>query len=125
MSRGAEYYKQALERALGLLRQGAEKEAAQLIEDALALKLSFDPVREPELELAFDPREEELPRCWIEEGELCIDDDGWVIDPFFLEDMINSVQINLVAGLPEIQLVYEAKRILKQGIRKQKVRREK
>ena len=123
MSGGSEYYKRALERALGLLRQGAEKEAAKLIEDALALKLSFDPVRNSNLELAFDPHAEQLPLCWIEAGELRIDDAGWEIDPQFLGDVVNSIETNLVAGLPDIQLTHEARQMFKQGVLTQKVRR--
>jgi len=126
MSLGVGYYKRALERALGLLRQGATKEAAKLIEDALALKLSFDAVAGPELELAFDPHaERQLPRCWIEAGELRIDDAGWEIDTGFLEDVVNSIETNLVAGLPEIQLQHEAKQMLKQGVLTGQVRRKK
>ncbi len=120
---GADYYKQAIHRALGLLRQGADKDAAKLLQDALDLNLSFDPVRDDSLELAFDPHAEEHPRCWIEDGELRIDEAGWEIDAQFLADLINSVDTNVVSGLPELQLVYEAKQMLRHGISNKKVRR--
>jgi hypothetical protein len=125
---GADYYKQALQRALGLLRQGANEQAAKFIQDALDLKLSFDTAAGETvdgLELAFDPREAPQPRCWIEDGMLHIDEEGWEIENGFLENLLHTIEKNIDSGLPEVQLMYEARQMLKQGIEEQKIRRKK
>lgn len=79
--------REVLERIRGLLRQGQDKAALKLVEEALAdpYKVARREAGEVDvpLELAFDPharKSPELPSFVIENGTLMIDDEFWVFD---------------------------------------------
>ena len=124
---GSDYYVQAIQRALGLLRQGHSRQATNLLQDALDLKLEMVPddvAGNPEIELAFDPHADAAPQCWIEtqSNELFIDDDGWEIDKEFLDAVYQSVQNNVVMGLAIGDIERHANLLLRDGVKAGKVR---
>ena len=124
---GSEYYVQAIERALALMRQGANREAKNLLQDAIDLKLDMLPqdMLGGELELAFDPHADAAtaPRCWIEGGELRIDEEGWEIDPDQLEELTRIVETNSVLGMSAGDIERNATLFLKNGCDRGTVRR--
>ena len=126
---GSAYYVQAIQRALGLLRQGHSRQATNLLQDALDLKLEQVPddvAGNPEIELAFDPHAEEAPRCWIEVeagNELFIDDDGWEFDQGLIDALHQSVQNNSVLGMAVGDIERHANLLLRDGVKTGKVRR--
>lgn len=122
---GSDYYKQAIERALGLMRQGSTRQAQNLLQDALDLKLDMLPedMLSSELELVFDPHAAKAPTCWIDDGELRIDDTGWEIDPSVVDELVNAVETNIVLGLPTMQVESRARALIRDAVRLGKVRK--
>ena len=125
---GTDYYVQAIQRALGLLRQGHSRQATNLLQDALDLKLEQVPdemVGDPEIELAFDPRADAAPTCWIDtaSNELFIDEEDWEIDPDFLDAFYQSVSNNVVLGMAMGDIERHANLLLRDGVKTGKVRK--
>lgn len=132
--KSASYYIDAIERALGLMRQGANSKAVTLLQDALDRKLDKDFSDEPEekpLELAFNPRREviEIPECWIDRQshQLVIDNEGWEIDPFYLEFLVQLAQDSAFAGMSkedrEKAVLEQTEQRLRLGVKSGKVKR--
>lgn len=125
---GSDYYTQAIQRALGLLRQGHSRQATNLLQDALDLKLEQlpdDMVGNPDVELAFDPHADSAPTCWIESksNELFIDEEDWEIDPDFLDAFYQSVSNNVVLGMAMGDIERHANLLLRDGVKTGKVRK--
>jgi hypothetical protein len=124
---GSDYYAQAIQRALGLLRQGHVRQATNLLQDAIELKLDMlpsDMVEAESIELAFDPHAAAAPTCWIESqsNELFIDEEGWEIDPQFLDAFYQSVSNNVVLGMAMGDIERHANLLLEDGVKTGKVK---
>jgi len=125
---GSEYYKQAIQRALGLLRQGQVRQATNLLQDALELKLDMlpsDMVEAESIELAFEPHADASPSCWIgaDSNELYINEEGWDIDPDFLETLYQSISNNVILGMASVDIEKHAHLLLQDGVKTGKVRK--
>lgn len=132
--RSSHYYIDAIERALGLMRHGANSKAMTLLQDALSGNLDknfLDKLEEKPLELAFNPRREviDIPECWIDRDslQLVIDNEGWEIDPLFLEFLAQAAQSSALKGPDkeeaERHILGQTKRRLTMGIESGKVKR--
>jgi hypothetical protein len=114
-----------VEAALGLLRQGRDREAKKLLEDALAGRAETSELPEDApLELAITDPTPEIPTFQVNAaGELTIDDEGWVIDPELIVELGNTPWLQSGAGV-----VWAAEKTIRekltQGVKTGKVRRE-
>ena len=128
MTTDAKYYMQAIERAVGLLRQGHPNQALILLQNALGKNLKSVPDcwdEDTDIELVFDPRTEETPRCWIEDNHLYIDDKNWNIDSQFMEFLFQSIKYNISQKLDIDKIRGEAEKLLKKGVKTGRVRKKK
>lgn len=105
-------YKAACEAALGLLRQGQDEEAQELLEDALGgkwrsplerLAESQQRISEAceefaELALAHEDETPEIPHVEIQDGVLIVEDDGWWINPSALTRIRLTAEVGLARG---------------------------
>lgn len=122
------YYIQVIERAVALLRQGHPDKALTALQSALDQKV-VAPVEfgrgdeDTDLELVFDPRSSETPRCWIEENHLIIDDKTWDVDPQFMSFLIQSIKYSVAQGEDAEKIREGAEGLLKKGVTSGKVKK--
>ena len=115
-----------VDRARRLLRQGQKQAALDILERALARW--EEPPRPSEdddqdLELAFHPRKDDVPQFYFEEGVLCIEDEGWDIDPELVETLARSAQEEYGRLVPPMELRRHIRDVLKSSIKNGKIRR--
>jgi len=127
----SKYYVQAIERALGLLRQGAARQAQNILQDAIDCKLEILPSdmtleSDKELELAIDLHVDDVPLCWIDpdqEDQIVIDDSGWDIDIYVLEILRLFVLSKSAEGMEADDVKNNATKFLRECIATGKIRR--
>lgn len=126
MSAEKKYYVQVLERAAGLLRQGHPDSALTVLQAALDQKKMptvDDWDGDTDIELVFEPRMGESPRCWIQDKHLYIDDKNWDIDQQFREFLFQTIKHNVAQGEAVDIIRTEATNLLKKGVRTGRVRK--
>lgn len=125
----AEYYVQAIERALSLLQMGWSSRAQVILRDALAQRLKSHPAEVLESGMPdLLGSNLELPKCWVDEESqnLVIDDRGWKIDPAFSEYLKESVKVwkDPILKLDRAQIEKRAATRIRKGLLEGYVRRQ-
>lgn len=125
----AQYYVQAIERALSLLQLGQSSRAQVILREALAQKLKTAPAEVIESgTMGFLGSDLQLPKSWIDEESqnLVIDDRGWKISPVFSEYLRESVKAwkDPILKLSKAQIERRAATRIRRGLLEGYVRRQ-
>lgn len=116
-----------VDRARRLLRQGAQKAALEVLDNLCENWDSIsDEVNEEDketLELAFHPRGDDIPNFYIDDGCLCIDNNGWEIIEDFTTHLAKIASSNYQMGTPDGDLRNLIVDILRAAVKSGKVRR--
>ena len=126
-----------LEKVKALLRQGAVGHALKIIEQMEEIHKHMPNAPDPfyvttngtgpdsGLELQFDHTADDIPEFYFDGDELCIKDEGWDIDPDFIEEVTTGAMTNTVLGLGQVELGRHLDGLFRAAIAKGRIRRKK
>jgi hypothetical protein len=126
-----------LEKVKASLRQGAVGRALEIIEQMEEIQKHMPQAIDPlvvnangtgpdsGLELQFDHTADDIPEFYFEGDELCVNDEGWDIDPEFIDEITTAAMTNTVLGVSQIDLGKHVEGLFRSAIKQGRVRREK
>lgn len=119
------------------LRQGAFGRAMEIIEYMEEIRKHMPQTIDPlvvntngtgpdsGLELQFDHTADDIPEFYFEGDELCVNDEGWDIDPDFIEEVTTAAMTNTVLGMGQVELGRHLDGLFRTAIAKGRIRRKK